>query len=53
MLVAILAARERVAGQLPMGELVAYTSELGRRFRALKLWFVIRTHGSKGLADFV
>lgn len=26
---------------------------LGRRFRALKLWFVIRTHGSKGLADFV
>lgn len=26
---------------------------LGRRFRALKLWFVIRTHGAKGLADFV
>ena len=26
---------------------------LGRRFRALKLWFVIRTHGSQGLANFV
>ncbi len=26
---------------------------LGRRFRALKLWFVIRTHGASGLADFV
>jgi aromatic-L-amino-acid decarboxylase len=26
---------------------------LGRRFRALKLWFVIRTHGAKGLADFI
>jgi len=26
---------------------------LGRRFRALKLWFVIRTHGAGGLADFV
>ncbi len=26
---------------------------LGRRFRALKLWFVIRTHGATGLADFV
>ena len=26
---------------------------LGRRFRALKLWFVIRTHGAEGLADFV
>ena len=26
---------------------------LGRRFRALKLWFVIRTHGAAGLADFV
>ncbi len=26
---------------------------LGRRFRALKLWFVIRTHGAEGLANFV
>ncbi len=26
---------------------------LGRRFRALKLWFVIRTHGAAGLADFI
>lgn len=26
---------------------------LGRRFRALKLWFVIRTHGAEGLAAFV
>jgi len=26
---------------------------LGRRFRALKLWFVIRTHGADGLASFV
>jgi len=26
---------------------------LGRRFRALKLWFVIRTHGAEGLTDFV
>ena len=26
---------------------------LGRRFRALKLWFVIRTHGAEGLANFI
>lgn len=26
---------------------------LGRRFRALKLWFVIRTHGAQGLMSFV
>jgi aromatic-L-amino-acid decarboxylase len=26
---------------------------LGRRFRALKLWFVIRTHGAEGLVAFV
>ncbi|MGI9605268.1 MAG: pyridoxal-dependent decarboxylase [Acidimicrobiales bacterium] len=26
---------------------------LGRRFRALKLWFVIRSHGAEGLARFV
>ena len=26
---------------------------LGRRFRALKLWFVIRTHGIEGLQSFV
>jgi aromatic-L-amino-acid decarboxylase len=26
---------------------------LGRRFRALKLWFVIRTHGADGLASFI
>jgi len=26
---------------------------LGRRFRALKLWFVIRTYGADGLADHV
>ena len=26
---------------------------LGRRFRALKLWFVIRTHGVEGLQAFV
>lgn len=26
---------------------------LGRRFRALKLWFVIRTHGAQGLASFI
>ncbi len=27
--------------------------QLGRRFRALKLWFVIRTYGVKGLQDMV
>lgn len=26
---------------------------LGRRFRALKLWFVLRTYGAAGLRDFV
>jgi aromatic-L-amino-acid decarboxylase len=26
---------------------------LGRRFRALKLWFVIRHHGARGLADHI
>lgn len=26
---------------------------LGRRFRALKLWFVIRSYGVKGLQDFI
>ena len=26
---------------------------LGRRFRALKLWFVIRSHGGEGLRSFV
>ncbi len=27
--------------------------QLGRRFRALKLWFVIRSYGVEGLRDFV
>jgi len=38
------------------GDVVDYRDwqiPLGRRFRALKLWFVIRSHGAKGLADFV
>jgi len=26
---------------------------LGRRFRALKLWFVIRTYGVEGLQSFI
>ena len=38
------------------GEVIDYRDwqvSLGRRFRALKLWFVIRTHGADGLADFI
>lgn len=38
------------------GDVVDYRDwqiPLGRRFRALKLWFVIRTHGAEGLANFV
>ena len=38
------------------GEVIDYRDwqiSLGRRFRALKLWFVIRTHGASGLASFV
>ena len=38
------------------GEVIDYRDwqiSLGRRFRALKLWFVIRTHGAEGLANFV
>ncbi|KAF9738943.1 hypothetical protein PMIN03_005300 [Paraphaeosphaeria minitans] len=26
---------------------------LGRRFRSLKVWFVLRTYGAKGLRDFI
>ena len=38
------------------GDVIDYRDwqiSLGRRFRALKLWFVIRTHGAQGLASFV
>jgi len=38
------------------GDVIDYRDwqiSLGRRFRALKLWFVIRTHGAEGLANFV
>ena len=38
------------------GEVIDYRDwqiSLGRRFRALKLWFVIRTHGVDGLQAFV
>jgi aromatic-L-amino-acid decarboxylase len=30
-----------------------YGVQLGRRFRALKLWMVIRAYGSEGLADHI
>lgn len=38
------------------GEVIDYRDwqiPLGRRFRALKLWFVIRTHGAAGLQSFI
>lgn len=38
------------------GEVIDYRDwqiSLGRRFRALKLWFVIRTHGVDGLQAFI
>ena len=38
------------------GDVIDYRDwqiSLGRRFRALKLWFVIRTHGAEGLQAFV
>ncbi len=38
------------------GQVIDYRDwqvSLGRRFRALKLWFVLRTHGVEGLQSFV
>lgn len=38
------------------GEVIDYRDwqiSLGRRFRALKLWFVVRTHGVEGLQAFI
>jgi len=32
-------------------DLMDYTFQLGRRFRALKLWFVFRYFGTRGIAD--
>lgn len=34
-------------------DLMDYSFQLGRRFRALKLWFVFRAYGTKGLAQFI
>jgi aromatic-L-amino-acid/L-tryptophan decarboxylase len=33
--------------------LMDYAIPLGRRFRALKLWFVLRYYGRQGLADLI
>ncbi len=34
-------------------DLMDYGVQLGRRFRALKLWFVIRAYGTEGLASHI
>ncbi|MGC8916348.1 MAG: pyridoxal phosphate-dependent decarboxylase family protein [Thermoanaerobaculum sp.] len=34
-------------------DLMDYSFQLGRRFRALKLWFVFRAYGTKGLAEVI
>ena len=34
-----------------VASLSEYSPELGRRFRALKLWFVLRCYGARGLRD--
>ncbi len=34
-------------------DLMDYSFQLGRRFRALKLWFVFRAYGTKGLAEAI
>ncbi|GBC80600.1 L-2,4-diaminobutyrate decarboxylase [bacterium HR09] len=34
-------------------DLMDYSFQLGRRFRALKLWFVFRAYGTKGLAEII
>jgi len=34
-------------------DLMDYTFQLGRRFRALKLWFVFRAFGTRGLAEVI
>lgn len=34
-------------------DLMDYSFQLGRRFRALKLWFVFRAYGTRGLAEVI
>lgn len=34
-------------------DLMDYSFQLGRRFRALKLWFVFRAYGTEGLAEVI
>lgn len=34
-------------------DLMDYSFQLGRRFRALKLWFVFRAYGTQGLAEVI
>ncbi len=41
----------RSAGQREARDLMDYGVSLGRRFRALKLWFVLRYFGREGLAE--
>lgn len=42
---------EGASGQVK--DLMDYGVQLGRRFRALKLWFVMRAYGSEGLASHI
>ncbi len=41
----------RTAGHPAAVNLMDYSFQLGRRFRALKLWFVMRSYGRRGMAE--
>jgi aromatic-L-amino-acid decarboxylase len=49
----VLPAYLRSAGSADGPEYRDWTIPLGRRFRALKLWFVIRSYGVKGLQEMI
>ena len=38
---------------MPYANVQDWQLPLGRRFRALKLWFVMRTYGAEGLRSYV
>lgn len=40
-----------VTGESDVRNYMDYGLQLGRRFRALKLWFVLRTYGAQGVRD--